>query len=355
MPIVNRSTILATILVTALLTGCNEAPEEKWNLNAGSVPIEGTPASPVVAAVVEWAYGGMIGSRLLVVDSEDQVHALPTALSDDCHPNYPWDTALSPDGKWIALTIFDQCGEPKGQELRIVNTATGEQTTIRREMEFGDLAWSPDSTRLVVRIGSDRMEVVDVKGAVLAKLPAGSQVEWAPGELIAVGTYAGFTEFVLFTPEGMESEVLEDVRTGTWITKDVFAGGRYRGEYPNTKRDLRFYRPDGSETKVWECPPAALSPNGETVAGVGSTEPEGVFRSTQVFLEVCDFDTGRRTRLSPSYAPVVIDDPHWLPDGRIVAIFLGTLQVIDPVTGEHEPLAKSASGTGLTDLSTIAY
>jgi len=129
--------------------------------------------------------------------------------------------AWSPDGRWIAAQYWC-AGDQNG--LFVIDARTGQPNRLAALGEYGgDLAWSPDGTRLAFRgnrAGDGEIYLLDLHSGVLANLTNSPSAEfqpaWSPdGQRIAfVSNREGRGEIHVLTLATGETVRLTD--TGGW-------------------------------------------------------------------------------------------------------------------------------------------
>lgn len=342
-----RRLLLSITLLALLLAGCSPGVGgPPWNLDSGPEAKAGLPSGKVVAAWIERTalpYGSKEPEpgRILVLDEREQASALPTSLTDECHPNVPLYLGLSPDATKLAMVVDNRCDDPKTSEFHIIDVQTGARlSTLRGGGELGTFAWAPDSERLAIttRPGGGRV-VNGMSGEVLAQLVDGTRPEWAPGDKIMLATDSDEHQYVSFEPDGTRLVLFERVKQGRWLSEGIFLGQRFKpGEDPKTS----LYGVNGQPRKEWSCPgPLPISPDGRTTVGVAYTTPDETTGDKSPFIETCDVASGELKPLSPNFT-FTVHDVAWLPSGRVATIVFSTFQTIDPDTGEHTVRAKAA-------------
>ena len=199
-----RRLLLSLTLLALLPAGCSPgAGGPAWNRDSGPQVKAGLPSGKVVAAWIErkaLPFGSKEPEpgRILVLDEREQASALPTPLTDECHPDVPHRIGLSPDATKLAMVVDNRCDDPKTSEFRIVDVQTGALlSTVQGGGELGSFAWAPDSERLAITTRPGGGRVVDaMSGEVLAQLVDGISPEWAPGDKIMLATHSDEHQYV---------------------------------------------------------------------------------------------------------------------------------------------------------------
>jgi hypothetical protein len=223
------------------------------------------------------------------------------------------EVAWSPDGTSLAvMKLYPAGGDRSGQDIYVVDLATGEERRLTNDGRAWKPAWSPDGTRIAFassetgEIGDGDLYVVDADGSGRARLTASPGLEegvsWAPdGSAIAVVRYRttgrSDCDIVLVAPDGSSERMLLDGPVDGACPIEVAWQPVPRTEGP----------PSPSET------PASTGPTGPTstdtpmeVAGIGP---------------VCDLssvrgDFGGRGDLGTAYVYAEPDEAGGcLPDG----------------------------------------
>ena len=279
-------------------------------------------------------------ARIVIMDDEDRVFALPTPLVDECHPHTPSKAPLSPDGSLVVVALTDLC--ESNTEVRIIRVATGEVVATVDGRGDSDAAWAPDSKRVAITFSQGPGRIVDTSGRVLAVLPSGFEPDWAPSETLAMASDSTHNSVAFYDAGGDRVVLLGGVGYGFWMNPDLYVGSVGSGT-----QGVLFYGSDGSRRdRKWLCPgyPATVSPGEQTaVYRADGEQLFGDWGGSPSYLEACDMSTGKARRLSADFTPVLIRAPVWLPDGRIALVVGGTVSVVDPLSGKHQVLAKAPS------------
>jgi hypothetical protein len=107
--------------------------------------------------------------------------------------------ALSPDNRTVAANV-------EGAVL-LIDVSSGRQRSLRAVDFCGGLAWTPDSTRLVLRT-PDGSRIVDRRGRTVSRIP---------GLYVANGSMS-------WSPDGSHL-LLYDANAGRFVIRDVDTGG----------------------------------------------------------------------------------------------------------------------------------
>ncbi|HTG46451.1 MAG TPA: hypothetical protein VK646_02190 [Actinomycetota bacterium] len=159
--------VLLTTLIFA--TACTAAGGQ------GSSSIS---ASPTIAPGSRTMHDGPLG----VYGGFDGLRALtPNGMGAKlyiCHPG-PCSEAIaadwSPDGSHLAITTADA--------LDVVDVASGREQVAAPGQRIGDVAWSPDGSRIAYVNEGFRIDVIDPDGSRLAAIAGGNDIadlSWSP-------------------------------------------------------------------------------------------------------------------------------------------------------------------------------
>ena len=331
----------ALALLLTVACGNNRVDEPVWDLATGPRPSTELPSSPAVASWLEFDRAtdpGLTLARIIVMDSEDRVFALPTLLMDECHPQTPQEAPVSPDGSLVAVALADSC--ESNSEVRIIRVATGEVVASFDGEGFGDVAWAPDSKRVAISFSTGPGRIADISGRIHAELPSGFEPDWTPSETLAMASNSTHNNVAFYDAEGNRIVLLGGISYGFWMNPDLYAGRSGPGA-----QGVLFYGADGvRRERKWSCPeyPATVSFDEKKAAYLADGEQLfGDWGGSPSYLEACDMSTGRARRLSADFTPVVISSPVWLSDSRIALLVGDTMSVVNPESGRHRVLARA--------------
>ena len=159
--------------------------------------------------------------------------------------------ALSPDGKRLAY----QLSEGDTQQLRIVEFATGQSSTLASEHRSGryEPAWSPDSTKLVYTQFEPPAAPLQPKvpGVYLADLASGKQQKLADGSprWQPAAQFSGDGKWVYFTANGQVYRYSTET-TGASEPITAFTAFAANGQVSPNGKWLAFRRND----EIWVAP-----------------------------------------------------------------------------------------------------
>jgi WD40-like Beta Propeller Repeat len=358
--------IVALVIALALIAAGIEAAY-RWAVgpiaqapDSGPVPAVALPARPVVAA---WEYIDATSTvvppgvaslvYLVVVDDRSQVDVLPTPLTDACH-HVLSGLVLSPDGTRVAVVGSLDCGAPPfTQSVRVVDVVHDRVVTTLPGGD-GGVAWSPDSTRLIIANIHRPGDITTQSGTVLGHVPTGFEPHWTPSSLIALSVYDAHNTVVVFRGDATRVTELSGYQSGRWISGNRFAGAR--GDVADVVDVDSTGKSPVTVVRTYPCPLGPISPDAKTMVGY-ATPTVGAVRNSATLLQSCDVVTGQLKRLSPNYGASELEGAAWLPDGLIAALIGPTYQTIDARTGRHRIFAHTDRSSSLhyfAALTTVA-
>ena len=159
--------------------------------------------------------------------------------------------ALSPDGKRLAY----QLSEGDTQQLRIVELATGQSSTLVSEHRSGryEPAWSPDGTKLVYTRFEPPVAPLQPKvpGVYLADLASGKQQKLVDGSprWQPAAQFSGDGKWVYFTANGQVYRYPTET-TGASEPITAFTAFAANGQVSPNGKWLAFRRND----EIWVAP-----------------------------------------------------------------------------------------------------
>jgi hypothetical protein len=312
--------------VALAVTGCSLRSASPPR--SGPVPQQGFPSSKVLAAWLERPYQPPDGpTRLVLYEDGGHTHVLPSPLVASPRGGYVLTIRLSPDGTKIGAVIRELEGSPPAptEKVHVIDLTSG-ATVATLPGGYNGIAWSPDSTRLVIanlgkRASPDppAAQVVSLTGAVPAHLTSGFDPEWAPSGDISLKAYDAGNKVAVFDPDGRRLPSPVEPTPGPTLCS------------------------------------GAVSPDGKTAVEVASGPP-GFGNESDSFLEACEVATGRKRRLSPNYVPIDLETGNgWLPNGSFATLVGDAFETIAIATGHQDVVAHAPRSAVYNSLVVVPW
>jgi dipeptidyl aminopeptidase/acylaminoacyl peptidase len=274
----------AAALIWAAFGPSRSFRHERPALPGSSLPADlGSPV-PIHSSgngLLAYTVGGRLNGDIHLARADGSpIRTIPSPAN-----GIPWDVAWSPDGRQLAVAVFDDFGASK-RALWVIDANGSNATKIASAYNVHRPSWSPDGSWIAYSI--DRAETAEIHVA----RPDGSDDTVVRSEPRS-GTFEIFS--ATFSPDG--TEILFD--EGTESHFDVFVMDADGSNVRQLTRTGIDYNP-------------AWSPDGQQIV---FTRQEGA--SSDIFLMNADGSNVRRlTDGGPDEANL---NPIFSPDGKSIA------------------------------------
>ena len=256
------------------------------------------------------------------------------------------DARLSPDGKWIAYTVFvpRTAGEEPGgsyRELHVLSVATGESRPfVTGKVSIGSIQWAPDGSAIsfLTRRGGPATQVwsLPLSGGEASQLTRSatsiSTYRWAPsGDKIA---------YLAETPAAEREKELQRRGYEFIFYEEAW---KHRNLYIRDLSGDREARQVTSGVTLWDF---EFSPDGRSVAA--SATPRNLIDDSFMFqkVQLIDVGTGQMRRLTDN--PGKLGNFAFSPDGTKI-VYTAALERKDHASSQV--MVIGISGDNLKNLT----
>lgn len=298
-----------------------------------SVPARGGPERKLADAVFDFPDMTLSwspdGKRLLYYSADDSLHVLTLETGEvrlvDKRAGCGVGAAYSPDGKWIAFL----CESGEGLYIDLLPTAGGPSKDLAKA-DFGGLAWSVDSQRIIFPPRQSQLSEINVNGKGLRDLPFAQENAGQP----AIAPHGDRLAFTKWT--GRDEIWRLDTRTGQ--ARSVIVPATVDQDCPDISPDGKrvvFRSERSGSSEVWAAnldgsDAVQLSNFGDRWTGSPRWSPDGqriVFDSRvsgKAALYLVDPASAHPRQIPINNMPASV--PSWSPDGKSIYFTSGSTE-----------------------------